>query len=312
MVFLFDGWFKTIVCATIALAVLCTLANSAAGAEKSPSAIPWWKQEKIQFFWGQSPLNPAAGVPMREVIEHLSRVGATVFVASTSHFRADRDEDKGFDTDEAQMVRDHGMRYFAGIYGCNLYERAAKMSAPRAVSAAGDYYHGYDRFSGWDAPCPLYEPLYREHLLKPMLEAAATGLVDGVHLDWEPYERPEAGICYCDDCFRRFLERQGIQASVDAIGVTSRYQWLPEHNLVEKYEEDYQQRRVAMFREFRDRVHEVKPDFVFSGYHVHDWAIQAGLHFPQVPFFVIDLRHYFQDHTRPWWQSYYAHEHELG
>ncbi len=309
MVFLFDGWLKTIVVATIALAALCTLAISAAGAEESSSVIPWWKQEKIRFFWGQWQHNPVAGVPMRQVLEHLSRVGATVFV--TSHFRTDRDEDKGFDLDEAQIAREYGIRYFAGIFGSYLYERAAKMDAPRAVAATGEYQHGYGRYANIPAPCPLYEPLYREHLLKPMLEAAATGLVDGVHLDWEPYERPEAGVCYCDDCFSQFLSRKHLQVK-EEVPKTQRYQWLEKRGLVDDYEQVFAERRTEMFREFARRIHQVKPDFVFSGYAVDDWAMRAGLHSPEVPFFVVDFRHYFEDHTRPWWQSYYAHEHDLG
>lgn len=40
--------------------------------------------------------------------------------------------------------------------------------------------------------------------------------------------------------------------------------------------------------------------------------MRAGLHSAQAPLFVIDQRHYWEDGTRPWWQSYYDHERELG
>ena len=269
---------------------------------------PWWKQEKIRFFWG----HPRAGVGRPEVIENLARAGFTVYVTART-FRTDEDDVSGFDADEARMVREHGMRYFGGIYGSYLRERSAKMDAPHAVAATGDAFHGYGRWANVPLPCPLHEPLYTAHLLEATRRAAATGLVDGVLLDWEPYGRPEvSGVCYCADCFAHFRERRAAPAEAAGIKGDAARRWLEEHGLVDAYAQEHGRRRVAMFRRIRDRTHEVKDDFVFSGYHVHDWQMREGLHSPRVPFFVVDMRHYFEDHTRPWWQSYHAHEHKLG
>ena len=290
--------------------MLVVLISPRALAEEGAPDAPWWKREKIRFFWGQWGQHAKAGVSMSDVIGSASRVGATVFV--TGKHRADEDGPSGFNIDHARLARARGVRYFAGIYGSYLRERGAKMDAPLAVTAKGNPYFGYGRYTKIPMHCPLHGPLYEQHLLEPMLSAAATGLVDGVLLDWEPYERPEPGVCYCDSCFAAFATKQGTEAGARDIEAAARQPWLEKRKLAGKYVQNHHQRRVAMFRGIRERIHEVKADFVFAGYDLHDWPMRAGLHSTRVPFFVIDMRHYFEDHTRPWWQSYHAHERGLG
>lgn len=96
-----------------------------------------------------------------------------------------------------------------------------------------------------------------------------------MHLDWEPYSRPEPRMCYCHECFSAFLKSRG-RASNEDVDVASRLPWLQERRLSRAYEEHHQQRRLEMFSRIRDRVHQVKADFIFSAYHVHERG--EGIH----------------------------------
>ena len=300
-------WLKTAAYGAVAVAVLHSSFLIAATEDQKVQS-PWWKQEKIRFLWGQWSRFRTAGVPMEEVFDNLSRVGATVFVEDDARVTGDH---PGFRMARARLARERGIRYFGAIYSAGLAERGQEMNAPPAVTATGDHYRGYGAFSDSSMSCPLYEPLYHEHLLKPMLEAAATGCIDGMHLDWEPYGRPEPGMCYCHECFSAFLRSRGLDSNEDILAA-SRHPWLQERRLLRQYEKHHQRRRLEMFSMIRDRVHDIKSDFVFAGYHVNNWAMRAGLHCAQAPLFVVDQRHYWEDGARPWWQSYYDHEHKLG
>ena len=67
-----------------------------------------------------------------------------------------------------------------------------------------------------------------------------------------------------------------------------------------------------MWRRFARRVHEIKPDFVFSGYDIYDWPLSRGLSSPEVPFIVVYSRHYCEGPSRAWWRTQYAHNRKLG
>jgi len=275
------------------------LPNMALSAQESSGATEsWWKQEKIRFFWGTTGASFAAGIPVEEVMRNLSLVGGTVYVSNQQR--------TGYNVGYARLAHEFGMKYFGIIYGRDVHALGEKMKCPNAINKDGGYYF---ENPGQYAPCPLYKPLYEEGFLKPLIEAAKTGVIDGMHIDWEPYGRPEAGVCYCDNCFERFLETKGLHADV---GEAQRYEWLKSHNLTADYVENFGERRIEMFREFERRVHQIKPDFVFSGYHVKIHPISCGMNTPEVPFIVVDQRHYREDHTRPWWESWHARYHGLG
>jgi len=292
----------------IVLAVILTLLLAVAGAAQpsssESSSKPWWKQEKIRFFWGQWKHLEKAGVPWEETMANLSRAGATVFVDSIAGW----EEPNRYDPDRARLAHKYGIHYFGALFVTTLHQFAAEMQAPHAVGEQGEWP------GGWYHPCPLHRPLYEQWFLEPMLEAARSGLVDGFHMDWEEYGgRGEAGICYCDDCFAAFLKRKKLQVE-EEVPKEQRYQWLQKRDLVDDYEQVFEERRTEMFSDSARRIHQAKPDLVFSGYgyFMMDNPIRSGLHTPQVPFFVVDHRHYFEDHTRPWWESYQTHLQKLG
>jgi len=138
-----------------------------------------------------------------------------------------------------------------------------------------------------------------------------------MHIDWEYYNgRGEAAVCYCDDCFGVFLKAKGVELD-QPVPKDQRYAWLEDRGLTDEYEATFRRRRTEMFRGFAQRIRQVKPGFIFSGYNIWDpWVnnipVARGLHAPEAPFIVVDSRHYFEDHTRPWWESLQAYFHKLG
>jgi len=286
----------------IVIAVILTLLLAAAGAAQPGSSEssnkPWWKQEKIRFFWGQWQHQGNAGVPMEETMANLARVGATVFVDGMAGW----EEPNRYDPDRARLAHKYGIHYFGALFVTTLTEVAAEMQAPHAVDEQGEW-------PGWYHPCPLNRLTYEQWFLKPMLEEARSGLVDGMHMDWEAYGgRGEAGTCYCDECFAAFLRRKDLQVE-EEVPKDQRYQWLQKRDLVDDYEQVFQERRTEMFADFARRIRQVKPDFIFSGYDMVDCPLTRGLHAPQAPFIVVDQRHYY---LAPWWESYQTHIQKLG
>ena len=169
-----------------------------------------------------------------------------------------------------------------------------------SVNREGVPYSG----GGMDFICPLYKPLYEAWFLDPTLKAARTGVVDGLHMDWEPYGGfGEAGACFCDDCYAIFLKENGLEADV---ALAARFEWLQDRNLDDEFEQTFIDRKRAMWREFANRVHAVHPSFVFSVYDERGPVVE-GLNTPDVPLLMIDSRHYWEDGSRPWWDSWDAY-----
>jgi hypothetical protein len=235
-------------------------------------------------------------------MENLARVGMTLF-AEHSH---------EYDFERARLARKHGLRYFATAYVSTLPDYAE--GARRAVDEEGKEVHH----------CPLDPSLYERWFLDYVLKFAKTGLVDGLHMDWEPYpdEHGPRGMqiaCFCDSCFGGFAAGRHLDGGVSA---AARFSQLKGEDRLADYYDYLEDETVAMFRAFAARVHEVKPDFVFSAYGGyspnmlgHPWrmyGIARGLTSSDVPFLVLDHRHYWDDHTRPWWYSFYDHNRSLG
>ncbi len=290
----------------VLLAAVCSLAVG------EVQTVPWWDQEKIRFFWGQwwhtlggtqgAWATDDAGMSPEQLMENLSQVGVTIFVEGGMH------------PDRARLAHKYGIRYFGAIGVANIAQMAQVMKPlPRwSASKNGQPYKALSvRF-----PCPLSTRVYEQWLLKPALEMARSGLVDGLHIDCEHYaDLGEAGICYCNDCFGRFLLRRQLQADVL---VGERYDWLEDHKLYNEYSTDFNRRRTELFRNIARQVHEVKPDFVFSAYAIHAYSeygmaapMSFGLNSPEVPLIIVDSAAYYANRLR-WWDSAYNYYHSLG
>jgi len=262
--------------------------------------VPWWKKTKIRFMWGcwglASPdkSNPnwnERTVP-REIIRDVALSGATVFADSWI-----------YDEANARMAKELGLRYFATVHLAHL----PTVPGGRAwVTESGeeDRRSAALNFSGCKPgdtiKCPLDESTYERWLIGPeKMAGIREGLIDGIHVDWEA---TEAGMCYCDDCFGTFLEGRG--AKMDLPEKPGRLGWLKQQKLVEAYEQDYHQRRVAMFTSIREKAQAVNGDLLFSSYNVVCSDFTRAMNTPATPFVLLDARHYINDDRQPWWESY--------
>jgi WD40 repeat protein len=255
--------------------------------------VPWWKQQKIRFMWGQwnhAREDRSAGfwdsdLP-RDLFRNVALAGGTVFV-----------ECRGYKPNHARFAHEFGMKYFATRFVCDL------------SSIPGRKWVKEDEEHWW--PCPLDETVYEKWLVEPHLEGVKEGLIDGIHVDWEAYGgRGEAGICYCDDCFSRFIEIKGIKEALP--DKAERFVWLASHGLVQAYEENFHQRRVEMFTRLREKLHAAKPDLLFSSYGTVFSDFTRAMNTAETPFIFLDSRHYMNDDRQAWWESYGSRLREEG
>ena len=286
--------------ATLLLVALGSVVGSGIAGEGD---VPWWDREKIRFGWAQRDrsFDKYAEMEFEDFAEALAEVGMTVYVQWAG----------GHNLEHAEIMHKHDIRYFGSVYASRMPD-VTPADARRAV----------DKDGKTENLCPLYEPLYRAWFLDPVLEAARSGVVDGYHIDWEAYDEKGRQItCYCDSCFRGFLKERGARGDAQS-PAPERARWIEEQGLSQDYTAHLMDGQAAMFRRMAAEVRAVKPDFVFSSYGGYDrnaleknwsrYACATGLHAPDAPFFVLDHRFYWDDHTRPWWYSMYGFHHSLG
>jgi len=319
----------------MSLIFISILTLAASAQSKLPTDnTPWWKQQKIRYFWSQwtrhrGEIRPDRAWHGRDVgkfsadlwsrtpdqykahnedlIRELSQAGGTVFVRYRPGFPIVYEET------QARLARKHGMRYFGVIYLYTFAQNASSNFPDRRISvnAEGKPY-GHERYGL--LPCPLFAPAYHKWLIEPTLDAARSGLVDGLHLDWEPYGvRSDARHCFCDDCFRKFLADQN--ETLDELPPKDRrHGWLEQRGHLDDFAALFDKRRAEMFRGFAEEVRAIKPDFIFAGYDMLQWApeIAEGLHHSDAPFFDIDNRHQSEAHNRTWWQSLHTRSKKKG
>ena len=316
--------------ATAALAAAGIDVIPAGSAEETPGAAPeqldttqadgekWFNREKIRFFWGQwGQFDGPDGLSWEELMQDLSEVGVTVCTARTGRSSA-----------RARIAHRYGIRFLAAHKLCTAPAIGAKLRARAAVNRHGRTARE-EKANGMQlnlpfVPCPLDERVIHEWLLKPTLRLARPGVVDGFHIDWESYgftgfDRAGDYLCYCDDCFGTFMKQQERDEQIPR---TERYTWLQTQQLLRVYLLLLRDRVRDVFREVADRVREVNPDFLFSGYETfapgeleNYWRTEGaalGLGSADVPFFIIDAGHYWPNHTAPWWETGYAANRKLG
>ena len=287
---------------------LSGMAESAGAAGPALVDLPWWKQRKIVLMWGHwwpsrrgpdngdlGKNNPSKVLP-RSVFHNLAQAGATVFV-----------ENWGFEPANARPAREFGLRSFASVFAYDISAEVGKTvpGARRAVTRTGE-------LSGDLKPwCPLDGAVYEKWMVTPFMEGLREGIIDGLHFDWEPYgKRDEAGICFGNDCFSRFLTRKNIEAQLPP--PIERHDWLEERELVGAYEQTFQERRVEMFSRLVGKLRAVNPDLLFSSYRSYRWGLIKAAHAPRTPYVVLARRHYHTDDRQAWWESYSAWMRERG
>ena len=186
------------------------------------------------------------------------------------------------------------------------------------VAAGGDPrkpWGSWGEGKGAYVPCPLDRRPWDEAIVKPTIEAARAGLVDGLNIDQEPYGAYAFDIagdmlCYCEDCFGAYLQHRGISAEV-ARG--DRYTWLEGRGDLDDYLRRQRDRLAEMFRQIAADIRAVRPHFSFSSYpgfvtndirgHWRMEAMALGFQSPSAPFIIVDSVPYWENPDRAWWDG---------
>ena len=261
-------------------------------ADDTANDVPWWKQQKINFMWGQwgrSRIDKSADMWRaelpRDVFRNvaLSGSGGTVYA-----------EMLGYMPVHARHAHDFGMKYFATLFIYELHKFPGERQAMTEDGMPGEWgSHG----------CPLEQDVYEKWMVEPYLEGIRQGLIDGMHMDWERYGGlGEADMCYCDDCFSKFPD---FRKTGDKLPENiKRLAWITEHDLVAAYEANYHTRRFEMFTRIRQTLQAAKPNLIFSSYGTIFSDFTRAMNTSKVPFIFLDARHYYNDDRQAWWESY--------
>ena len=136
-------------------------------------------------------------------------------------------------------------------------------------------------------PCPIDPEFWEMVVTNRWLLAARESLehqIDGVVLDPEMYGADEAGFpgyCYCEYCFRGFLDNR--QFKIDTPAAAERVKWLRAKGLATEYRAWQRQRAAALARGTEQAVHAVNPDLVLgvlmldaNNWYTNAWALGFG------------------------------------
>ena len=344
---------RTTIVPALLIWILACFCNAAAQAG-SKDRTAWFDREKIRFFWGpwvrftknlapetiHGDIDP---ISYDELMGNVAQVGATVFASNEDWARVALGRGSVITltrqrltpddmVERARLARKHGLRYFGfrQVYlamdvakafslreAVNMHGLTSKEEQARGMKLTCGDRQGY-------VPCPLEEGLAREWLLKPAMEMAQTGVVDGCHIDMESYGTTAYNklgdyLCYCDDCFGKFMEKEGLD---DAVARAERYAWLKEKGRHREYLAGLRDRMRDLYRGVAEQVRRVKSDFVFSAYEYFVpgelesfWKFEGlalGLSSAEAPLFILDAGHYWPNHSAPWWDTGHAMYRKLG
>ena len=284
----------------IGIMAMAWLVSAQVFAQDAALDAPWWKQEKIRFMWGtwgnanhDTSIQPAWTRPVpRKVFRSVALSGGTVFADLWQYKPAN-----------ARFAKEFGLKYFACSH---LHHMTWQPGGGRAwITQTGkpDFIKGVTD-PKYALKCPLDESVWARWLADDRkIEGLRKGLIDGIHTDWEAAQAG-VGICYCDVCFARFLQRQGIEAEVP--NKSKRYAWLKQRGLLDAYNDKgtFSEQRFEMFTRIRKKLQAIKPDLIFSVYGVGITDFSRAMNTPENPLIFLDNRHYVNDDRQPWWESY--------
>lgn len=147
------------------------------------------------------------------------------------------------------------------------------------------------------AACPFSEPFWEATIRKPVMDTVRRSLefpnVAGFFVDYEQYGvYPRMRICFCDDCWERFLEHKGLRGT--KVDPSERGKWLesPDTPSREEYVDLVEARLAEQYRELAEEAHEINPTFVFGNLpgNPGDWycaGMARGVATDKAPFFAL-------------------------
>ena len=287
--------------ALIGFMAVAALVSAQAFAQHSPRDAPWWKQGKINFMWGgwawsnhndaDEGIRPKWLRPVpRETFRNAALAGATVFADLWR-----------YSPTHARLAKEYGLKYFSCSHvGYMEWQQGGRLY----ISEKGERASAPGNAPKYPFKCPLDDSIWEQWLANASVQdGIREGIVDGIHTDWEGAQA-HVGTCYCDGCFSEFLKRQGIEAELPV--KTERYAWLKARGVDEVYADPhaFSQRRFEMFTRMRKKLQSLNPRLMFSSYGTPYSDYTRAMHTPEVPYMLLDHRHYYNDDRRPWWESY--------
>ncbi len=143
-------------------------------------------------------------------------------------------------------------------------------------------------------PCPLDEAYWHKNVRDRMVELATNASsfgIEGVNLDVEMYGADDTtyrGLCYCDDCFREFLQSEGLAVTTPLPDPAKRFGWLNDHGLAGRFRQKFTARIGQFCSEIERDVHQHNPEFLIGVLQLDQRlpfyeAIAAGLGTPTHP-----------------------------
>ncbi|MDQ1317570.1 MAG: hypothetical protein QG588_1222, partial [Candidatus Poribacteria bacterium] len=183
----------------------------------------------------------------------------------------------------------------AALEGINLIGLGYAWGIPHAIPSCRNAVNEKGQIS--TTACPFSEPFWEVTIRQPVLETAQRSLkfpnVVGFFVDSEQYAvYPNINICYCDDCWERFIEYKKLKSP--EIDVSERVKWLESHDplLSGEYVKWVTERFTEQYRKLAEEVHVLNPLFVFGKLpeaptYWYDIGMALGTATDKAPFFVL-------------------------
>lgn len=313
------------------LATILLIMSLGIAASKAKDIPPLGSKEKIRMAFQQWQHFDQAGITREELYRSLASVGTNVFC----EFNGGRGQ--------AEHARQFGIRYYTvkatavlrgptKSQGARLAVDNYGMTCPQQFekfkAEGGDIHAGWNRYGEHApayVPCPLEPGPWDEAVFKSARHGASEGWLDGLMLDAEPYgaywfDKFGEIQCYCDHCFAIYKRHKGLDAQVER---KDRHNWLVQNKHIEPYLTYLRDQSAAMLNKLAQSVWDIKPDFGFAMYPTFyasdvrsSWRAQAiaiGLNAPpKAPFVVVNQMPYWEDFTRPWWETPHRPFQKLG
>ena len=125
-------------------------------------------------------------------------------------------------------------------------------------------------FNGYEAAlaCPVDDTYWRKRIIPYCLEYVKISKETktfAIMFDWEIYVKNKFrnvyGLCYCNNCWKRFKKETGI--SLPQLSYKERNKYLITHNLRQKYSDEFYKHLHELGKELRQKTDEINPELSY-------------------------------------------------
>ncbi len=184
----------------------------------------------------------------------------------------------------ARLSRDAGIAFFVVANMASSYE-ANLTGFTRAVNEQGE-----QLVSACPRDARYWDQVFRDRATSALNACEAEGAeLAGFILDVETYGikgRYDDQVCYCDDCWRSFLEREQIEGAGE-VPADQRMMWLVRNQKYPAYHAWLEAEWEAVIRGIAEELREQHPSLLLGNFHYQDntfhRALVRGLGTPGLP-----------------------------